>query len=167
VVFALAVIFLLALNPVSLLLHSDQPNSASGVAVNNPQATQDPCSGQCYLSGGASLASIFPFATDRETPQRTDEEIVELDDERADVLFDVLSSATARDILQELLMEPQTPSELAEEIDTSLQNIHYHVENLDEAGAIEETTIEYSSRGREMSVYTATVRPQMLLYDIE
>jgi DNA-binding transcriptional ArsR family regulator len=165
-VFALTVV-LLALHPGSLLVHADRPNPASFVTAEAPQVAADPCPGQCRLPGGLSLVSMFPCAGDRGTPTRTDEEVIGIGDERADALFDALSSGTARDILQQLAEEPRTPSELAEATDTSLQNVHYHTENLQEAGAIEEVSVEYSSRGREMSVYAATCRPRILMYELE
>jgi len=167
VIFALAVVLLLAVNPLALLIHPDRSASAAGAHTDAPQTTKTQCPDSCSLSGGLSLASLFPFASDRETPERTSRETIGIADDRAGPLLDVLSSAVARDILQQLIEEPRTPSELAEGIDTSLQNVHYHVENLQQAGAIEEIATEYSSRGREMSVYTATCRPQMLVYDLE
>lgn len=164
--FALAVVLLLAANPASVLIHPDQSGSGSIVAADSPRVAQEPCSGQCRLAGGLSLASIFPLTGDREAPKRSDPEVVGLTDERAGELFDVLSSGTARELLHQLSEEPQTASELSDVADTSLQNVHYHLGNLREAGAIEEIDVEYSSRGREMSVYAATCRPQVLLYDV-
>lgn len=162
----LAVVLLLAATPAPLLIHSGQSGSASPVTADAPQVARELCSGQCYLAGGLSLASIFPLASDREIPKRSEPEVVGLADERAGELFDVLSSATARDVLQQLAEEPQTAAELTGAVDTSLQNVHYHLGNLHEAGAIEEVNIEYSSRGREMVVYTAICQPQVLVYDV-
>jgi DNA-binding transcriptional ArsR family regulator len=129
--------------------------------------TQDPYGGQYQLPASRSVASIFPVSTERVTPTPTNREIVEVADDRADALFEALGSGTAREILAQLLQEPRTASELTEEMDTSLQNIHYHLKKLDDAEAIEEVAVEYSSRGREMSVYAATCRPQILAYDLE
>ncbi len=50
------------------------------------------------------------------------------------------------------------PSELAAEIDTSLQNVQYHLGNLSEAGLIEVADTRYSEKGREMNVYTPADR---------
>lgn len=167
VLFVLAVIVLVAANPTSAVMHAEQPRSTSMDTTDAPVLSQAPCTGQCYLSEGLSLASIFPFASDREVPKRAKQEVVGVGDEQADALFDALSSSTARNVLQQLIEEPQTASELAEGADTSLQNVHYHIEKLREAGAIEEIDIEYSSRGREMSVYTATSQPRILVYDLK
>lgn len=167
VLFVLAVIALMAANPASAMMHAEQPRDTSMDTTDAPVLSQAPCTGQCYLSEGLSLASIFPFTSDREVPKRTEQEVVGVGDEQADALFDALSSSTARNVLQQLIEEPQTASELAEGADTSLQNVHYHMEKLREAGAIEEIDIEYSARGREMSVYTATIQPRILVYDLK
>lgn len=167
VLFVLAVIVLVAANPTSAVMHAEQPRSTSMDTTDAPMLSHAPCTGQCYLSEGLSLASIFPFASEREVPKRAKQEVVGMGDEQADALFDALSSSTARNVLQQLIEEPQTASELAEGADTSLQNVHYHIEKLREAGAIEEIDIEYSSRGREMSVYTATSQPRILVYDLK
>lgn len=167
VLFVLAAVALVAANPASAVMQAEQPQSISMDTTDPLVLSQAPCTGQCYLSEGLSLASIFPFASDREVPKRAEQEVVEVGDEKADALFDALSSSTARNVLQQLIEEPQTASELAEGADTSLQNVHYHIEKLREAGAIEEIDIEYSARGREMSVYTATSRPRILVYDLK
>lgn len=163
----LAVVLLLAANPAILLASPDQVNPASVNTAHDRLFTQDRCSGPCQFVGGLSVASIFPITSDRETPTRTEREVIGLGDDQADELFDALTSATAREILQRLSAEPRTATDLSEIVDTSLQNVHYHLENLREAGAIKEIDIEYSSRGREMSVYTATSYPQVVVYDIE
>ena len=64
-----------------------------------------------------------------------------------------LSSATARSLLTELHEEPHTASELAEAVDTSLQNVRHHLGNLEEADLVEVAETRYSVKGREMKVY--------------
>ena len=167
VLFVLAAIALVAANPASAVMHTEQLGSTSMDKSDAPVLSHASCTGQWYLSEGVSLALIFPFASDREVPKRTEQEVVGVGDERADALFDALSSSTARNVLQQLIEEPQTASELAEGADTSLQNVHYHIKKLREAGAIEEIGIEYSARGREMSVYTATSQPRILVFDLK
>ena len=156
-----ALAILLAANPAVLLLAPAQ----SGTVADDPRVTAGPCSGACYLPGGLSVASIFPLGSDRRVPERSDPAVVGLTDDRAGDLFDVLSSGTARTVLQRLLDEPLTASELAADVDTTLQNVHYHLGNLHEAGAIAEIGVEYSERGREMSVYAATLQPRVLVHD--
>lgn len=70
----------------------------------------------------------------------------------ADV-FEALAGVTAQSILRELYREPSTPSELSDHVDTTLQNVHYHLERLEEAGLIRVVGVEFSRRGVEMDVY--------------
>lgn len=76
-----------------------------------------------------------------------------LDDDDAETLIGSLSSDTARSVLTALHEEPRTASELAEEVDTSLQNVRHHLNNLADADLVEATEIRYSVKGREMKVY--------------
>lgn len=73
--------------------------------------------------------------------------------EDPDQIFAALQSETARMILVELYDEPAVASELTDRVDTSLQNIQYHLENLCEAGVVEVVDVGYSSKGNEMKIY--------------
>lgn len=76
-----------------------------------------------------------------------------LDDDEADTLIGSLSSQTARSVLTAVHDEPQSASELADSVDTSLQNVRHHLGNLEEAGLVEVSETRYSVKGREMNVY--------------
>ncbi|MBP1987571.1 ArsR/SmtB family transcription factor [Halolamina salifodinae] len=76
-----------------------------------------------------------------------------LDDEEVDPLIGSLSSATARSLLTALHEERRTASELAEAVDTSLQNVRHHLGNLQDADLVEIAETRYSVKGREMKVY--------------
>jgi DNA-binding transcriptional ArsR family regulator len=71
-------------------------------------------------------------------------------------VFDCLSSATAREMVALLHEEPRTASELAEFLDTSLQNFKYHLGKFQNAYLVEVVDTEYSARGVEMDVYAPT-----------
>jgi DNA-binding transcriptional ArsR family regulator len=88
-----------------------------------------------------------------------DPEIVALDDDRADDLLSALSSATARTILERLHESPAPPSEIAESVDSTVQNVHYHLNRLEAADAVEAVDTVYSEKGREMRVYAPTAEP--------
>lgn len=79
--------------------------------------------------------------------------VLRLDDADADRLLGSLSSETARAVLTAVHEEPATASELADEVDTSLQNVRHHLDNLIEADLIEVVDTRYSVKGREMNVY--------------
>lgn len=81
----------------------------------------------------------------------------------ADDAFDVLGSRTARDILAALYEEPRPPTEVREIVGTSLQNVHYHLGRLEEAGLIEPAGTGYSEKGTEMTVY-APAREAVVLF---
>ena len=91
-----------------------------------------------------------------------DPRVVGLDSEEADELMAALSSSTARRILAALHEDPAPPGELADRVDTSLQNAQYHLENLEDAGAIEIVGTAYSEKGREMSVYGPADSPLVI-----
>lgn len=96
----------------------------------------------------------------------------DIDDERRPTIvglgddsevFSVLKSGIAREILAELYQDEAVASELATSLDTSIQNIEYHLTNLLEADLIEVVDTCYSSKGREMDVYAPTSEPLTLV----
>ncbi|RQH01189.1 ArsR/SmtB family transcription factor [Natrarchaeobius oligotrophus] len=79
--------------------------------------------------------------------------VVDVGDEEADELFDVLSSETRRNAYRSLFDEPATVSELANRLDTSVQNVSHHVSMLEDATLVEPVGRRYSEKGNEMVVY--------------
>jgi DNA-binding transcriptional ArsR family regulator len=79
--------------------------------------------------------------------------VLDIDGEEAATAFDALGSETARGVLAATYEEPKTPPEIREVVGTSLQNVHYHVDRLQEAGLLESAGTGYSSKGNEMTVY--------------
>lgn len=71
--------------------------------------------------------------------------------------FKALASETARAIFEQLTVEPTTASELATQVETSIQNIEYHLSRLQDADLVVEAGVWYSTRGKEMSVYAPRV----------
>jgi DNA-binding transcriptional ArsR family regulator len=104
--------------------------------------------------------SLLPSSPD--TTTQTEPRVVGVDDEDADALLSALSSGTARALLSALHEEPAPPSELAERADTSLQNAQYHLEKLENAGAVEVVDTAYSAKGREMDVYAPADEPLVI-----
>lgn len=88
--------------------------------------------------------------------------LVGLEDADDDV-FAALTSETARALLAELYDEPAAASELAERVDTSLQNTHYHIEKLQSADLVDVVETCYSSKGTEMDIYAPTGDPLLLV----
>jgi DNA-binding transcriptional ArsR family regulator len=104
------------------------------------------------------MADLLPSRSDAGGPASDDPKVVGLDSDAADDLISALSSRTARRVLAELHEDPASPSALADRVDTSLQNVQYHIENLSDADVIEVVDTVYSEKGREMKVYAPADR---------
>ena len=107
------------------------------------------------------MARLLPSQSDPEVDASP--RVVGLEDDDAEDLLSALSSTTARRILGELHDEPTNPAELAESVDTTLQNIQYHLGQLESAGAIEVIDTVYSEKGREMDLYAPADRPLVVV----
>ena len=79
-----------------------------------------------------------------------------MNDDVADDVFDALSSKTSRQILAAVYEDTKAASELADAADTSLQNTHYHLENLRDADLIEVIDTVHSAQGNELKIYGPT-----------
>ncbi len=111
------------------------------------------------LSVAPSVSRISQWLSRRPSPEsikqnlERDPDLLAIDDAKADEIFAALSSATARSILTVLFERPRTASELADEADTSVQNVSYHLDNLRESDLVEVVETWYSDQGKEMKVY--------------
>lgn len=99
------------------------------------------------------MASVLPLQPSVDhTPRERAEIVVADDDEQANVLGK-LSSETAQEILDALSAEPGTVSEVADAVETSIQNAQYHLTRLVETDLVEAIDTWYSAKGKEMTVY--------------
>jgi DNA-binding transcriptional ArsR family regulator len=89
--------------------------------------------------------------------------VVDVTGDEADDLVDALGSETARELYAALHDDPAPPSELAREIDTSVQNVHYHLSKLQAAGVVESVGTRLSEKGNEMTVYGPAADPIVLV----
>ncbi len=105
--------------------------------------------------------SLLPSKPDTEPPD-TGPRVIGVDSEDAEDVLAALSSGTARELLTALHDEPAPPSQLADEVDTSLQNAQYHLGKLETAGAVEVVDTAYSAKGREMDVYAPADQPLVI-----
>jgi DNA-binding transcriptional ArsR family regulator len=110
------------------------------------------------------MARLFPFRSETAVEEGKPR-VVDLEGEDADAVFGALSSTTARQIYSRLDDDPGTPSDIADAIDSSIQNVRYHLEKLEDAGLVEVVDTWYSSRGNEMSVYSTTDGPLIVTSD--
>lgn len=98
------------------------------------------------------MASPLPLRPSIEhTPRRRT--AFRLGEDDTPAVLEALASETARSVLLALAEEPRTASDLAGAVDTSLQNVHYHLNNLLEAGLVTGIGTWYSAKGKEMTVY--------------
>jgi len=104
--------------------------------------------------------SLLP-SRDPATPD-AEPRVIGVDSEDADDVLSALSSDTARRLLSELNREPAPPAELADRVDTSLQNAQYHLNKLQDAGAVEVVDTAYSEKGREMDVFAPANQPLVI-----
>ena len=109
-----------------------------------------------------SVSALLPQKPPVERSE-ADSQVVSLGDDDSDAVFSVLSSTVARRVLAELYREPATQSELADRVDTSIQNVSYHLDNLADAGLVDIVGEWYSEKGREMDVYAPAGSPLVLV----
>ena len=109
------------------------------------------------------MGRLLPAGLDREPDVEPDPRVIGIEGQDADDLLAAMSSSTARQLLAALHEEPAAPSELADRVDTSLQNAQYHLRRLADAGAVEVVDTVYSEKGREMQVYGPADRPLVVV----
>ncbi|RAW47051.1 hypothetical protein DQW50_01330 [Halorubrum sp. 48-1-W] len=73
--------------------------------------------------------------------------------DRSNGLFEVLASETAHEVIAVVRESPSTPSEIADELDVSLQAVTYHLRRLQRVDLLTSVGVRYSKKGREMSLY--------------
>lgn len=79
--------------------------------------------------------------------------VLDVAEAESDEVFDALSSQTRRDVYRSLFENRKPVSDLAEGLDTSVQNVSHHISSLKEADLIEAVGQRYSEKGNEMAVY--------------
>jgi len=91
--------------------------------------------------------------------------VLDVEGEETDDVLDALGPETRREVYRTLFESPATPSELADRVDTSVQNLHYHLATLEEAGLVAAVDTRYSEKGNEMTVYAPATDPLVLVGD--
>lgn len=115
---------------------------------------------QGYGGIGKGMSALLP----RKPPveENPNEQVVTLGGQESDAVFSVLSSTVARSALAELYRGPATQSELANRLDTSIQNVSYHLDNLVDAGLVEQVDTRRAETGNEMTVYGPAEGPVLV-----
>lgn len=111
------------------------------------------------------MSSPIARLGDRVRPPDASPAVVDVTDDDAGDLVDALGSETARELYSTLHDDPAPPSELARTLDTSVQNVHYHLSKLQAAGVVESVGTRLSEKGNEMTVYGPAADPIVLVGD--
>lgn len=111
------------------------------------------------------MSSPIARLSDRTRSPDATPAVVDVADEDAGELVDALSSETARELCSALHDAPAPASELARDLDTSVQNAHYHLSKLQSAGVVESVGTRLSEKGNEMTVYGPAADPIVFVGD--
>ena len=113
------------------------------------------------------MSGLIDSLQSRDGGARANARVLSMTDTESDDVLAALSSETGRSTLRALYREPRTPSEIADTVDTSLQNVHYHLTNLRDADLVEPVDTVYSEKGNEMTVYGPSSDPLVFVSDDE
>ncbi|MFP8954520.1 ArsR/SmtB family transcription factor [Natrialbaceae archaeon A-arb3/5] len=108
------------------------------------------------------MTRLLPTRTDASVQRTGEPSVLCIDDEATRDVFAALSSETGHDVFRLLSEEAATPATVADRLDMSLQNVHYHLEKLEAAELIEVTDTCYSEKGREMDVFVVSEEPMVV-----
>jgi len=109
------------------------------------------------------MSSLFPLRSEQPPQPTGATRVVDIGDSEADRIVEALAAETTREILIALYEEPAPATELADRVDTSLQNVDYHLDKLKTAGLIEVGDSWYAEGGNEMQVYVPTAEALVVL----
>ncbi|ESP87616.1 ArsR/SmtB family transcription factor [Candidatus Halobonum tyrrellensis] len=113
------------------------------------------------------MSEIIDRVQSRPEVESGEARVVCLADGDADAMLDALGTETRRDIVRRLFEEPATTSELAADLDSSVQNVHQHLGRLEEAGLVSSVGTVYSEKGAEMRLFAPANDPLVLVGDAD
>ena len=119
------------------------------------------------MRANIDCVSLLPSTDDVTGEQEGEIQVLGVDEDDSADVFEALSSDTARRVLTAIYDESARPSELADRLDISLQNVSYHLDNLEEAGVVRVADTRYSEKGREMNVYAPADDPVVVFVGTE
>ncbi len=109
------------------------------------------------------MAGLLPTRSDPEIERNDDPSVLYVDNEETEAMLSTLASDTALGIFRALNEQPLTASEIAKQLDLTIQNAGYHLENLQEVNLVEVVDTCYSKKGREMDIYAVTSDPKVVV----
>lgn len=112
--------------------------------------------------------SLLPSSKPSVDPTQTgDIQVLGVEGDDTTAVLDALGSETARSLFRAIHEDPGTPTALADAIDTSVQNVLYHLGKLEDADLIQVADTQYSEKGREMNVYAPADNPLVIFVGSE
>ncbi|WP_049934216.1 ArsR/SmtB family transcription factor [Haloplanus natans] len=111
--------------------------------------------------------SLLPSTDDVSAEQEGEIQVLGVTEDGTADVFDALASDTARLVLTAIYDEPAPPSALADRLDMSVQNVSYHLNNLEDAGIVQVADTRYSEKGKEMNVYAPADDPVVVFVGTE
>lgn len=102
---------------------------------------------------------------ERPTSEDAPIKVIKMGEDEITTIFESLGSQTTLDIYTAIQSEPKVASELTDVSDTTMQNIHYHLDKLENAGLISPVDTWVSDTGVEMKVYAPTYDPLIISFD--
>lgn len=108
------------------------------------------------------MSGLLPTAPDATIERSEEPQLLCLDDDRTMEIMTSLSSERSQTIFRRINEEPMSATDLAEELDTSVQAVTYHLDSLQETGLIDVLDTCYSVKGREMDVYGPRKEPYLV-----
>ena len=82
--------------------------------------------------------------------------IIDLSDDKIDLIAEVLANKTCRQILSVIMKKPMTETEISEELKLPISTIHYNLQKMLRTGLITPVEFHYSEKGREVNHYAVT-----------
>lgn len=109
------------------------------------------------------MSRLLSSYSDPSVEREDDPSVLYINNEQTEDVISTLAGDTAMRVFRLLADQALTASELAEKLDTSVQSVSYHLENLEDADLVEVVDTCYSEKGREMDIYAVTSEPKVLV----
>ena len=102
------------------------------------------------------MGRLLPLRSETRPRPGDGASVLSIGDDHAGDVVEAIAAETTREVLATVYEEPATASEVADRVGTSLQNVSYHLEKLQDVGLVEVGDTWYSAQGNEMKVYAPT-----------
>ena len=108
------------------------------------------------------MGRLLPTTPDVSIDRSGDPRLLCIDDDRTGEVLGTLSSDSSRAVFRAVTEEPMTATDVADELEMSIQSVGYHLDNLESAGIIEVLDTCYSEKGHEMKIYGPPQEPLLV-----